>query len=49
MTRHRRRPIAAGLLLALLALGAANACERVTLQGEGGSSSDPNIDIGVRF
>lgn len=49
MRRRRRPSIAVGLLLALLALGAASACERVTLKGEGGSSSDPNIDIGVRF
>ncbi|MCR9222226.1 MAG: hypothetical protein NXI21_18545 [Alphaproteobacteria bacterium] len=43
----KRRIGLAALLLALL-LGA-TACEQVKLRGQGGSSSDPEIDIGIEF
>lgn len=46
-TRKRARWIA--LCLAVGLALSQTACERVTLRGEGGSSSDSEIDIGVRF
>ena len=40
------RRLAALLCCLMLTLGA---CDTVKVRGEGGSSSEPEIDIGVRF
>ncbi len=37
------------LALALAGALAAGACENLVVRGEGGSSSEPEIDIGVKF
>lgn len=48
MKRAMKSRIGLAALLVALLLGA-TACERIKLRGEGGSSTDPEIDIGIEF